>query len=100
MNKTERRKYNHDRYEKLREEQLTALGHKCIECPENRSDFVIVHHKVPIHKRSRTRAKSYFCKDPNLVEIRCLLHHKDTESYCRTEERQYKIEYLEEKVIA
>ena len=80
-----KREYDHERYKKLRENQLTALGHKCIvtDCSETRSCYLEVHHLIPYNKRSRTRAKAYFETDPTKVEIRCKFHHKDTGSYCR-----------------
>jgi len=85
LNKQQRREYDRLRYQRLREQQLIALGHKCIitGCSETNSKYLQVHHIKPYNKRSRTRAKVYFSTNKNEVEIRCKFHHKDTISYCR-----------------
>jgi hypothetical protein len=86
----------------LRENQLIALGHKCIilNCNESRSEYLEVHHLTPVLSRSRSRSKSYFSTDPKKVEIRCLVHHAQTDSFRGRASRYYLIEELiEEKEI-
>lgn len=77
---------DHNRYQKLRAEQIKGLGSKCIKCGNSDISRLEVHHIKPYLKRSRTRAKSYFSINPLEVELRCKTPcHKDTLNYRKKE---------------
>jgi hypothetical protein len=69
------RRYDIQRYQRLRLGLVQALGGKCVVC--GTTEDLEVHDIIPILSRSRTNAKSYFV--PEGKELRCKTHHSHTE---------------------
>lgn len=71
-----KKKYDRERYQKLRMALIKALGGKCVEedCEENNPKKLQIHHIIPFIQRSRPNSKEYF--KPKGKELRCEKHHR------------------------
>jgi hypothetical protein len=78
------KKYDHDRYQRMRNAQVEALGGKCVVC--GTTENLEVHDIVPVLSRSRTRAKAFFTTVGK--ELRCKEHHKHTEGWRNRRKRK------------
>lgn len=81
-----KRRYDRERYQRLRGELVEALGGRCVVEGCERSEDLEIHHIQPYNKRSRPNSIAYF--NPKGKELRCEEDHSHTETWRRGRKRR------------